>query len=564
MQSITTYMDNCRSISLATRCTILTTELLVKLNQFNEAANFYIRLTGDDSELRSALFLEQASKCYLRVMSFPPSIQTSSTSTSPLQLSMLYPNKEDDGARSAPAYCSRYRKAAFYYILAGFRYNRCGLKHFALSCYRRFNYPDWEAAGDYVNSTVAKLFLGIATNNTKFGHYYLNGLQIQRCYSSKQQFFAEYMREIKKVANGEAKIDDSIAIPVDLYQLPIPVVRSHKFVSLDSIPPLESNGGASNRKLIKQTCYVGEQMIIAFQLEAPFELSISNVQLLCDRPESEVHLEQDTQTLLLRPKEPIDVRLKLRALAETEFTLTGLVFEIEQIKFQRMFDSKLSARLVFKSLVSLPLIDLDLATPQLGLDSASVAALLQPEGVINIPVVVANTEIITLKVGIQSASVAPSQLQLYTDPAGNGAEILVPGMKLNADPIQVNVSMPPNCDQHSVTFRLVYEIGGRTRTILRQVCFRLEKCLSVEMRIESVVTLKNLSPQHHYVLFDVTIDDYYDRLDPALVEAELQKRYVKLSPGESVHVLMLKSFLRWSIDTMLAPGVFRGGMLRFD
>ncbi|OTF70317.1 trafficking protein particle complex subunit 8-like protein, partial [Euroglyphus maynei] len=64
-QAITTYIDLCRSVNLATRATILASELLCQLHRYDDAANLYIRMTGDDSDLRSALFLEQASKCYL-------------------------------------------------------------------------------------------------------------------------------------------------------------------------------------------------------------------------------------------------------------------------------------------------------------------------------------------------------------------------------------------------------------------------------------------------------------------------------------------------------------------
>ncbi len=127
-QAINTYMDVCKAINYATRATLFATEVIRNLWP-NEAANLYIRMTGDDSDLRSALFLEQAAKCFISA-----------------------------GSRS--------RKAAFHYVLAGHRYNRCGLKHFALACYRRFNSPHWNCAADHANLTIARLYLAIASNNS--------------------------------------------------------------------------------------------------------------------------------------------------------------------------------------------------------------------------------------------------------------------------------------------------------------------------------------------------------------------------------------------------------------
>lgn len=111
-KAVATYMDPCKSVILATRATILATDILRKISPI-DAAKFFVSLTGSDSDLQSALFLEQASRCYI--------------------LSR-----------------SRLRKASFYYVLAGYRYGRCNLGNLSLKCYAQFNANEWVAAAEYV------------------------------------------------------------------------------------------------------------------------------------------------------------------------------------------------------------------------------------------------------------------------------------------------------------------------------------------------------------------------------------------------------------------------------
>lgn len=110
-KAVATYMEPCKNFELATRATILATDILRKVNPI-DAAKFFLTLTGSEADLQSALFLEQASKCF--------------------NLS------------------SRRRKASFYYVLAGYRYSRCNLNNLSLRCYSQFNADEWVAAAEYV------------------------------------------------------------------------------------------------------------------------------------------------------------------------------------------------------------------------------------------------------------------------------------------------------------------------------------------------------------------------------------------------------------------------------
>jgi hypothetical protein len=61
------YLGRCRSPFHATRTTIIYYELLKACRMWNDIPTALVRMTGEDSDLRSGLFLEQAAHCFLRV-----------------------------------------------------------------------------------------------------------------------------------------------------------------------------------------------------------------------------------------------------------------------------------------------------------------------------------------------------------------------------------------------------------------------------------------------------------------------------------------------------------------
>jgi hypothetical protein len=111
-KAVATYIDPCHSTPLATRASILATDILRRVAPI-DAAKFFVTLTGNDSDLQSALFLEQASRCYIMSR-------------------------------------TRLRKASFYYVLAGYRYGRCNLGNLSLRCYAQFDAKEWASAAEYV------------------------------------------------------------------------------------------------------------------------------------------------------------------------------------------------------------------------------------------------------------------------------------------------------------------------------------------------------------------------------------------------------------------------------
>ena len=130
-QAITTYLDSCGSYSLGSRAALLASDIIRNVNP-NEAAHLFIQMTCEDSDLRSALFLEQAAKCFF--------------------------------LSSAP----RKRKAAFYHVIAGHRYNKCGLRKHALHSYSKYSFPHWTFALEHVNCTIDRLKLQLTNSSSPY------------------------------------------------------------------------------------------------------------------------------------------------------------------------------------------------------------------------------------------------------------------------------------------------------------------------------------------------------------------------------------------------------------
>jgi hypothetical protein len=87
-EAIQLLLKTCKNTYFATRCALLSTEALKANNLFVKAAYQFISLSSDETDMRSALFLEQAAQCYLAM--------------------------------------SMVRKYAFFMSIAGYRFNKDG------------------------------------------------------------------------------------------------------------------------------------------------------------------------------------------------------------------------------------------------------------------------------------------------------------------------------------------------------------------------------------------------------------------------------------------------------
>lgn len=106
----------------ATRATVLSLECLKHHNMFGEAAHQLIRMTSEDSDLRSALLLEQAAFCFL--------------------------------------HSKMIRKYAFHMVLAGHRYSKASQRKHSLKCYKQayqiYEDTKWDLACDHIHYTIGK------------------------------------------------------------------------------------------------------------------------------------------------------------------------------------------------------------------------------------------------------------------------------------------------------------------------------------------------------------------------------------------------------------------------
>ncbi|XP_077439966.1 trafficking protein particle complex subunit 8 isoform X3 [Vanacampus margaritifer] len=122
--AIQTYRDVCRNPVLAERCALLSAEILKSQAKYSEAATLLIKMTSEDSDLRSALLLEQAAHCFIN-----------------MRTRML-------------------RKFAFHMILAGHRFSKAGQKRHALRCYCQamqvYKGRSWSLAEDHINFTIGR------------------------------------------------------------------------------------------------------------------------------------------------------------------------------------------------------------------------------------------------------------------------------------------------------------------------------------------------------------------------------------------------------------------------
>ncbi|XP_069587351.1 trafficking protein particle complex subunit 8 isoform X3 [Ranitomeya imitator] len=185
--AIQTYRDICKNMVLAERCVLLSAEILKSQGKYSESAGLLIRLTSEDSDLRSALLLEQAAHCFINMKS--PMV----------------------------------RKFAFHMILAGHRFSKAGQKKHALRCYCQamqvYKGKGWSLAEDHINFTIGRQSVTLRQLDnavSAFRHILIN--------DSKQPalqqgtFLREYLYVYKNVCH---QAPDS-----PLPQLPLPYINS--------------------------------------------------------------------------------------------------------------------------------------------------------------------------------------------------------------------------------------------------------------------------------------------------------------------------------------------------
>ncbi|MFT7809625.1 trafficking protein particle complex subunit 8 isoform X3 [Arapaima gigas] len=185
--AIQTYRDVCKNMVLAERCALLSAEILKSQAKYSEAATLLIKMTSEDSDLRSALLLEQAAHCFINMRS--PMV----------------------------------RKFAFHVILAGHRFSKAGQKRHALRCYCQamqvYRGKGWSLAEDHINFTIGRQSFTLRQPEnavSAFRHILLN--DSNQAASQQASFLREYLYVYKNVSQASPE--------ASLPQLPLPCVQS--------------------------------------------------------------------------------------------------------------------------------------------------------------------------------------------------------------------------------------------------------------------------------------------------------------------------------------------------
>nr|XP_023020027.1 trafficking protein particle complex subunit 8 [Leptinotarsa decemlineata] len=183
-ESIITYLNTCKMPQFSTRATILSAECLKFQNLFGEAAHQLIRMTSEESDLRSALLLEQASYCFL-------------------QSKMV-------------------RKYAFHMVLAGHRFSKAAQRKYSLRCYKQayqiYENTGWDLASDHIHYTIGRQ----ANNLHHFDEAvdsFSKLLQGESKQTPQQQaiFLKEYLAILENKLKTESE-NDQLTSPI----LPVP------------------------------------------------------------------------------------------------------------------------------------------------------------------------------------------------------------------------------------------------------------------------------------------------------------------------------------------------------
>lgn len=180
--AIQTYKDVCKSMALAERCTLLSAEILKSQGKYSEAATLLIKMTSEDSDLRSALLLEQAAHCFVNMRN-----------------PML-------------------RKFAFHMILAGHRFSKAGQRRHALRCYCQamqvYRGRGWTLAEDHINFTIGRQSFTLRQPEnavTAFRHILVN--DSQQTATQQGAFLREYLYVFKSVMGGGEAVLPELPLP---------------------------------------------------------------------------------------------------------------------------------------------------------------------------------------------------------------------------------------------------------------------------------------------------------------------------------------------------------------
>ena len=489
-QAISQYLEVSKSYHLATRATLIATDIIRDMWP-NEASSLFIRLTSEDSETRSALFLEQAAKCFEK------------------------------------AFPIRKRKAAFHYVLAGHRYNRNGLKKLALACYMLYSSPHWTYAIDHVNFTKSKLLkycIMFHPEVSLLDVYLIKTIELLRLNSSKEIFFKELAKLFSGkesaaitdliTANSEKLLYTNEQYPDNHFQIRKPV----KTPTVKSLVVEEIEGSSLIKS--RSTCFYQEEIIIRATLWSSFGLTMNEMAIFCNTSQVDCSpLDVD-----LNPGEEKTLRFKVTPQKTGDFDLIGLVYRYSEAEFFYEFSQKQRKSLLFTCIQSLPPLDLTINIPN---HKDTDAVKLLTGQLIDFEIRISFKSLVDCKpckavlstqanlVGIQDTLINPIEIKFNST---------------NLFKIQASFV----AGTHSINFQVTcIEMDSLTpikRSFTKTIDFYVRECLVLENRVNNVISLRNVLSS-----------------TPILVSAHEDEK-LDLMPGLTAHLLVNGDMIHWKTE----------------
>ena len=177
--AINAYMK-CNATLYGCRAMLIVTEMLTSRGQFKEASTFFMKMTSEESDLRSALLYEQASMCFLQMK---PSCQ---------------------------------RRAAFHLVLAGHRFTKASQRVHALRCYQQarqvYNGRGWQLAEDHVNFIIGRQASLLGHSSEALDAFSRLLVDSQQYGKQQQQYISEFVPAWRKVY-GTEKCLETLPVP---------------------------------------------------------------------------------------------------------------------------------------------------------------------------------------------------------------------------------------------------------------------------------------------------------------------------------------------------------------
>ncbi|KAJ3070601.1 Trafficking protein particle complex 8 [Podochytrium sp. JEL0797] len=346
--SISGYLESGVSI-YATRATMLVYEMLKFRESFGSAAGLLLRMIGEDSDLRSAVLLEQSAFCHLK---------------------------------ASP---SQRRKYAFYLVMAGDRYTKCSQREHALRCYSGaqnvYETIGWTLINDHNHFTIGRLYFHLGDPVSAFTHFTHLLTSSRQGAEQQASHLNEFLHIYKCIATQFpiSQIDLLPATPVpvlDQSSVNVSLVHTshvgHTSASDGVWEKMETDlveqgfngtpGGAGKPvKLMKTVreggntvCAVGEPVFVSFCIRNPLQiaLELSNLTLFAEfeasqagsvvsdvspiteggaRLEFEFYDLEYVPVLALAPKESREMQLKVYPKSEGQLTIQGLKLTLNDL-----------------------------------------------------------------------------------------------------------------------------------------------------------------------------------------------------------------------------------------